>query len=282
MPSFSTRWQWSFFVLSLPLQPHAGYRMTDWARHLPCQTDTRSGSFNFTQPHRPQPLERGQYFNEMGHSKLRPNKDHALVGAPESPPCCIHLYGSAALIQTIWGAEWICREPVKRQATHSHHSLLSLFVFPPLPGHAAFLRSPGGSPLKSSTSFMKTGILQHMLTPPLPPYLPLLQRSKGNIKKNKKQNLWQADGQTHITLTWVHTSPCQGWMSAGEQRSSADVLIKRDDNSDVALVTDWQTLSVVFQCLAWLYVAVCRFDHRLKHEGANEDVPDKPWCRVFN
>lgn len=89
---------------------------------------------------RAQPLERDQYFSEMGHSELHPNKDHTLVGAPKSPPCCIHLYGSAVMIQTIWGAEWICRDPVKRQG-HPQPTLAALF--PPLLGQAAFFRCPG-------------------------------------------------------------------------------------------------------------------------------------------
>lgn len=94
-----------------------------------------------------------------------PNKDHTLVGALKSPPCCIHLYGSAVVIQTIWGAEWICRDPCKKArppTAIAHHSP----SFPPRSGSIPSV--PWGSPLKKRTSFTKTQIRQHML-PSFPP-----------------------------------------------------------------------------------------------------------------
>lgn len=123
------------------------------------------GFYNFMLPLRARPLERDQYFSKMGHSKLHPNKDHTLVGAPKSPPCCIHLYGSAVMIQTIWGAEWICRDPGE-EAGHPQPLLTALFSSPPRSGSIPSV--PWGSPLKKATSFTK--ILQHMLPSfPQPP-----------------------------------------------------------------------------------------------------------------
>lgn len=94
-------------------------------------------------PQRPQPLERDQYFNRMGPVKLHLNKDHTLVGDPKSPPCCIHLKGSAVMIQTIWGG-WMDLQRPGEEAGHPRPQLTApFFVFLPLLGQAAFLRCPG-------------------------------------------------------------------------------------------------------------------------------------------
>lgn len=205
--------------------------MSHWASHLPCQRCLHSLYFTshcglpqfHAVPHRPQPLERDQYFKRMGPVKLHLNKDPTLVGDPKSPPCCIHLKGSAVMIQTIWGAEWICRDPVKRQATHGHSFTAPFFCLSSPPRSSSIPSVPWGSSLKKVTSLIKTQILQHMLPPP-----PSTPTDPPTIKRKR----WQTDGQTHITLTLVHTSQCQGWMSAGEETSCADVLIKRGDNTD--------------------------------------------------
>lgn len=128
--------------------------------------------------HRVRPLERDQYFAKTGHSKLHPNKDHTLVGARKSPPCCIHLYGSAVVIQTIWGTEWICRDP-SEEAGHPQPSLTALF--PPLLGQAAFLRCPGDLRWRRehhSPRLRYYSICYLHFPPTTTP-----QRSKGNIKQ---------------------------------------------------------------------------------------------------
>lgn len=128
-----------------------------------------------------------------------PNKDHTLVGALKSPPCCIHLYGSAVVIQTIWGAEWICRDPWKKArppTAIAHYS-------PSLPPRSGSIPSvPWGSPPKKRTSFTKTQIRQHMLPSSPPP-----NDQKGAWKNSDRQ-------MGRLTLLCRRTSQCRRWTSA--------------------------------------------------------------------
>lgn len=244
LPISSRRWQWCFLLFSAFFNSEYPVEQSG-APHLPWD-ETHSLHFTLDTVHygllgfhtTPQSLGHLKETNisqRWDTVSCAPNKDHTLVGALKSPPCCIHLYGLAVVIQTIWGAEWICRDPCKKArppTAIAHHSP----SFPPRSGSIPSV--PWGSPLKKRTSFTKTQIRQHML-PSFPPHPPS-KRSKGSMKKH-----WQTDGQTHITLE------TQAYLSVSEvnecrERSSADVLMRRGDSAHQPLVNSADRFFFVF------------------------------------
>lgn len=214
LPISSRRWQWCFLLFSAFFNSEYPVEQSG-APHLPWD-ETHSLHFTLDTVHygllgfhtTPQSLGHLKETNisqRWDTVSCAPNKDHTLVGALKSPPCCIHLYGLAVVIQTIWGAEWICRDPWKKArppTAIAHHSP----SFPPRSGSIPSV--PWGSPLKKRTSFTKTQIRQHML-PSFPPPPPRPNDQKGAWKNIDRQ-------MGRLTLLWRRrrTSQCRRWTSA--------------------------------------------------------------------
>lgn len=112
----------------------------------------------------------------------------------------------------------ICRNPAKRQATHSHYLLRSFRLSSP-PRSRSIPSLPWGSQLKKPTSFTKTQILQHML-PPFPP-----QPSKGNIKNKAVTDRWADSHNFVITCQCQGVNECRKGGKAVQMSRSDTILI---------------------------------------------------------
>lgn len=138
----------------------------------------------------------------MGHIKFS-NKNHT-ADAPKFPPSCIH-----CITQQWWSKpyEGLSGSAETQQGGRPPTAITccALFVFPPLLGHAAFLRCPGDLRWRSQhhSRRLRYCSICYLHFP--------LNHQKGTLKIK----LWQTDGQTRITLSLPLS--VRGWMSAGKE-----------------------------------------------------------------